>query len=309
MRISFKGELAIDTGGVFREMISVFWEVAYAKCCDGDNLLIPLIHPGSDASIFNTLGKVLSHGYLQCGFLPLRIAFPTLAAMLLGTSVRIPNSFLVSSFIESLNSYEQSIVKVGLESKKVFPPGIHTKLVAIISRFGGRELPNPSNLKEILVQLAKYQFLIKPLPATMAINSGIPDTEQPFWQSKTLADIYILYISMSATSEKVIAIVEEPESMNSIEQRIFTYLIQMIGNMKPEEVVTFLRFVSGSSVCLDKKITVSFNDLSGLSRRPIAHTCDCMLELPLSYISYRDFTTEFRSVLSDTQFTWYMNAI
>lgn len=129
------------------------------------------------------------------------------------------------------------------------------------------------------MQLAKYQFLIKPLPATMAIQSGVPDLERPFWESKSLADIYLLYMSMFATPEKVIVMIEEPETMNSSEQRIFTYLIQMIGNMKQSEVATFLRFVSGSAVCLEKKITVSFNNLSGLGRRPIAHTCDCMLEL------------------------------
>ena len=77
----------------------------------------------------------------------------------------------------------------------------------------------------------------------MAINSGVPDFERLFWESKSLADIYLLYMSIFATPEKVIAIVEEPESMNSVEQRIFTYLIQMIGNMRPQEVATFLRFV------------------------------------------------------------------
>ena len=123
------------------------WEVVYAKCCDGDTLLVSLMHPGSDPSIFSTLRKVLSHGYLQCGLLLLRIAFPTLAAMLLGTRVHIPNSFLVSLFIDSLNSYD----KASLEAKNAFSADIHTKLVTIISRFGGRELPNPSNLKEILV--------------------------------------------------------------------------------------------------------------------------------------------------------------
>lgn len=75
LRIRFKGELAIDTGGVMRDMVSAFWEIAYEKCCDGDSLLVPLIHPGSDTSMFTKLGRILSHGYMQCGFLPLKIAF------------------------------------------------------------------------------------------------------------------------------------------------------------------------------------------------------------------------------------------
>ena len=303
LRIRFKGELAIDMGGVFREMVSAFWEIAYTKCCDGDSLLVPLMHPGLDAAMFTKLGRILSHGYLQCGFLPLRIAFPALATMLLGVRVCIPNTFLVSAFVDSLNSYEQGLLKAGMDSKDEFACDLQTKLVAIVSRFGGRELPTRNNLKEIVLQLAKYQFQVKPLPETIAINAGIPDSQRVFWDSKTLADIYLLYRSMVVTPAKVI---EEPESMNSGEQRIFTYLNQMVGDMKAQELAAFLRFVTGSSVCLGKKITVLFSDLTGLARRPIVHTCDCLLELPVTYVSYLEFTAEFKSILCSAEHTWCM---
>ena len=246
---------------------------------------------------------------MQCGFLPLKIVFPTLAAMLLGTNVQVPSPLLLSSFIDSLNTYEQGVLRAGLESKNAFAPEIYAKLISIISRFEGRQLPTPSNFREIVVQLARYQFLVKPMPATLAIYTGLPDFERPFWEGKSLADIYLLYISMLATPEKVIALVQEPESMNSGEQRVFTYLLQMIGNMRQHELSAFTRFVSGSSVCLEKKISVAFNNLSGLGRCPIEHTCDCLLELPLSYLSYLDFVTEFQSILSDTEYTWCMNAV
>ena len=245
------------------------------------------------------LGKILSHGYLQCGFLPLRIAFPTLATMLLGTTVHIPSTFLVSTFIDSINSYEQGLLQAGLNAKSDFSQDLQVKLVAIVSRFGGHELPTSSNLKELILQLATYHFQVKPLPATAAVNAGIPDFERPIWQSKTLADIHSLYMSMVATPAKVMAIIQELDVMTSGEQRILTYLTQMIGDMKAEELATFLRFVSGSSVCVGRKINVSFNNLTGLARQPITHTCDCLLELPLSYISYFDFKAEqFLLILS-----------
>ena len=239
LRIRFKGELAIDAGGVFREMVSAFWEIVYTKCCDGDSLLVPLVHPGSDAGMFTKLGRILSHGYMQCGFLPLRIAFPTLATMLLGVRLCIPNTFLVSAFIDSLNSYEQGLLKAGMDSKNEFSCDFQTKLVTIVSRFGGRELPTRNNLQEIVLQLAKDQFQVKPLPATIAINAGIPDSQRVFWDSKTLADIYLLYRSMVATPAKVTEIIQEPDSMNSGEQRVFTYLIQMVGDMKAQELAAF----------------------------------------------------------------------
>ena len=46
--------------------------------------MTPLLHAQVEMSTFPMLGKILSHGYFIAGFLPLHIAFPTLADMLLG---------------------------------------------------------------------------------------------------------------------------------------------------------------------------------------------------------------------------------
>ena len=42
LHISFKGEKAIDAGGVSREMFSAFFEAVYAKYFDGAGLLCPV---------------------------------------------------------------------------------------------------------------------------------------------------------------------------------------------------------------------------------------------------------------------------
>ena len=42
---------------------------------------------------------------------------------------------------------------------------------------------------------------------------------------------------------------------------------------------------------------VEFNGLSGFGRRPIAHTCDSILELPTSYANYEDFYGEFKAII------------
>ena len=311
LTISFANELAVDTGGVCREMFSAFWEAAYRVCCDGDSLLVPRLHPGLDSNVFAKLGRILSHGYLLCGFLPLRLAFPTLIIMLLGENERVPESLLISTFIDSLNSHERTIVQSGLKlNGEVFPQDLLNKLIAIISRFEGRMVPTPKTFKKILGQLANFQFRVKPLQAALAAYTGIPDFERRFWESKTAADIHLLYFSLLATPAKVLSIIEEPEYMNAAEERVFTYLTQMVGDMKSPQLATLLRFISGSSVVIGRPITVTFNRTTGLSRRPIAHTCDCILELSTSYVSYLDFEADFRSILTDTtELMWDMNAV
>ena len=49
--------------------------------------MVIIMHAQVDMSVFPILRKILSHGYLSSGFLPLRIAFPTLTALLLGSTM------------------------------------------------------------------------------------------------------------------------------------------------------------------------------------------------------------------------------
>ena len=77
LRIKYRFENAVDTGGVCRDMFSAFWEEAYIEF-EGEWLVIPSVRPGVD------IGTILIHGFMVCGFLPVRLAFPVVAAVLLG---------------------------------------------------------------------------------------------------------------------------------------------------------------------------------------------------------------------------------
>ena len=82
IRIAFEGERGFDLGGVYRDMLSAFWDAAYSTLLDGAGVLTPVLHPQVNLRSLSVLGRILSHGYLSSGFLPVRIAFPTLATLL-----------------------------------------------------------------------------------------------------------------------------------------------------------------------------------------------------------------------------------
>ena len=88
-RITYKGERAIDTGGVSRDLFSAFWEEAYIKDFDGSSTYIPCVHPHCDISRYSVLGAILAHGFMSSGVLPNRLAFPVIAFTLLGSDVII----------------------------------------------------------------------------------------------------------------------------------------------------------------------------------------------------------------------------
>ena len=79
--------------------------------------------------------------------------------------------------------------------------------------------------------------------------------------------------------------------------------------MTIEEVRLFLRFSTGSTVCTSGKLEVQFNMLSGIACRQIAHTCSNLLELPATYSTYQEFVKEFKQVLADNNYAWFMDAI
>ena len=64
LRVCFKGEKAIDVGGVYCDMMSAFWDEAYRILFDGGCLLTPVLHPQIDLAVFPILGRILSHGYI-----------------------------------------------------------------------------------------------------------------------------------------------------------------------------------------------------------------------------------------------------
>jgi hypothetical protein len=59
MRI-YENKKPWDGGGVSRDALSQFWDEAYTALFDGGNLLIPVITPQSDLSVFPVLGRTLS---------------------------------------------------------------------------------------------------------------------------------------------------------------------------------------------------------------------------------------------------------
>ena len=128
-------------------------------------------------------------------------------------------------------------------------------------------------------------------------------------KQRSVEGISSIYNTLAVSSRKVLDIVKLQDSLNAAEERVSGYLLEMIGNMSSSHVQRFLRFTTGSSVLTAKRLEVQFNRLSGFARRPIAHTCDCVLELPVSYTNYSDFHSEWMAILNDPELCWFMDSI
>lgn len=306
-RVKFVGEKAVDTGGVCRDLFSAFWDKAYEKAFDGTNSLMPAVHPHVDMDIFPVFGAIFSHGFISCGFIPVRLGFPTILAIVHGTSVTIPDSILMSSFQDCLSSHDKGIVEQAL-NMAVFPDKMAKSLITILSQFGCQHRPTSLNLRNLIVRIARHEFVTKPSAALISLHSGVPNCHIGFWDTFSVDRLFRLYNASRGSPQVVIDKLVEPLDMDSTQQKVFGYLTSFIGNLTPNELMAFLRFVTGSSSLIEQGIQVSFNSLTGIGRRPISHTCTSEIHLSTSYVSYVEFSEEFYSILQNRD-SWEMHAI
>jgi hypothetical protein len=137
---------------------------------------------------------------------------------------------------------------------------------------------------------------------------NVPKALHEFWNKYSVEELFELYKALNASTSAVLKRITEPADMNAAQARTFSYLLTYIGNMKYNELRLFIRFVTGSSVMTAQDITVYFNYLSGLQRRPISHTCDSGLQLPVEYSTFPEFEQEFSAVLANEQ-SWIMDSV
>lgn len=69
----------------------------------------------------------------------------------------------------------------------------------------------------------------------------------------------------------------------------------------------FLFVITGSNVIVGREINVRFVVQSDFQRRPIPHTCGCILEISYDFQNYMDFRSEFNKVLDSN--VWVMDIV
>lgn len=302
-RVAFEDEIAVDSGGVLRDMFSGFWDVIFKAFFDGAGSLIPATHPNVDMSILPVIGRIMSHGYITCGFLPVHISFPIIATVLLGLTVQIDEKILRKSYIDHVNYRDASILRTAFQHTREYSPQLQSSLVALVSAYGCRQIPTQANLSSLITDIARHEFLVKPVGAVLAMHSGIPEEHRAFWSATTIEQLFDVYVASNATASTVLSTVLcEPIFKNSSEESAYGYLVQYIGNLREDGVRDFLRFVTGSSALVVDDIYITFNGLGGLSRWPIAHTCSSTLELSTTFATYIEFSEA-------SELSWFMDAM
>jgi hypothetical protein len=91
-------------GGLSRELFTVFWTAIESSCFNGNIEKVPVLAPNF-LSDFVLLGKILSHGFVLTGYVPLSLSL-VCATYIISGSHNVSDDTLPKSFIHFVDNSE-----------------------------------------------------------------------------------------------------------------------------------------------------------------------------------------------------------
>ncbi|PFX23747.1 hypothetical protein AWC38_SpisGene11709 [Stylophora pistillata] len=178
------------------------------------------------------------------------------------------------------------------------------QLLEVFSNYNCRIMVNSENVSQVIEEIANKELLQKPQYIADCWKDIVSTLLPSFPDFAAISKRYEFLIP--STSKILSCLEENPESDGEREslkflKRYFT------GLDTPQKLSKFVRFISGSELMLFDAIQVNFTNLSGLSRRPIAHTCNTLLELSSTYQSFPELREEFSAILASDY--WEMDIV
>lgn len=291
LKFAFVNEWGADADGVSRDAYAAFWTEFLDSAAEGAEMRVPSLSPKWQEEEWKAVGRILAKGFVDQGYFPLRLAPAFTTAVIFGEHA-VSTDSLFESLMLYLSQCERELITAALEGD--LDSDGQDELLDLLDRLGVKAVPSQANLKAVLLQVAHKQIIQQPkyaLDNMSAVAAQLLKTT-----ITTTAKIQIMYTDKKPTCSKVLKLIEaSPET--PAERQALGFLQQYIRGLDEVGLRRLLRFVTGSDIICVTKIEVIFTALEGLQRRPVAHTCGSVLELPCTYNSYPELRVEMENVL------------
>lgn len=310
LHVEFLGEPGDDFGGLTKEVFTLFWREATKTFFLGEQSVVPYLAlhlQRRDTWKFVSLGRILAHTVLLTGSIPPNLSISCLINIIFDCEV--DEDFLFNDFLLFLTDREKSLVSKAVNSFDLLTNREVDRLTSLYTAYKFLDIPRKSTIKQQLFAIADQELVQKPQRLCTQMRKGIPNCHlQGFWGQLSVDHLSYMLHKQRPTAEKVACcLVSAEENITNAEDTAFYYLKEYISSMSEETLLDFLLFCTGS-VHQPEEIKVSFTGLSGAQRRPIAHTCSNVLEIPTTYDSFQEFRKEFNFLLSTTEAFEYSSA-
>lgn len=292
LKVTFVDEAGVDAQGVSREAYTAFWQSFFETSADGEYYRIPSLNPHYGLEEWQAIGRILAKGLRDHDVFPLQMAPAFFQALVFGEESISPED-LTDSFLRFLSDVDSAAVRAAMaghlsdDEKEIFED--------LLDREGSHTIPEDDQVLPVIRQLAHKCMVQNSSYALQAMGGIVRDALANSFPS--VQSIKNLYDRCKPTPKKVCDLfVANP--MTKEQSQSLRYLMQFVRAQDDEGLGKLLRYMTSSCIMSVKSMTIEFRDMSGIARRPIAHTCGPVLELPSTYASYREFRSKWQSVLS-----------
>ncbi|CAG9763649.1 unnamed protein product [Ceutorhynchus assimilis] len=289
-------ELALDGGGVLKDALSEYWSFFYESLCEGATLKVPEINYMYTEEKWKAIAKILLIGFRQTQYFPIRLPKPFMEYAFIGKEV----SDIKEALLSFVSEVDADIIKMALTD---FDKTDTEELSEVLSNLECKHIIKKENIQSVIKHLAHTYILQKPM--------FILDCFRIVLKNKmTFEDIKKVYEECEVTNRRVLGLlVCYDADMHKEKEMVFAYLKKFVRECNKDYLERFLRFCTGADLITCSHITIEFSILTGIERRPIGHTCNNILELPLSYAkeNFRVFKSELNNVLKSN--VWCMDIV
>jgi len=233
-------------------------------------------------------------GLLGPGLFPLH-AQPSVHCEFIFGENAVPEETLLKSFQKYIAKDEQEIVAEALKGNLDVD-----ELIEVLDRFGCRKLPTQENAKDLILEVAHKEIVQKPQYVADAWREALKMMVKSKDELATIEGLCDLYQTVAPTNRKVLSMLRADPQNNS-ERAALDFLKRFVRGMDTPQLKSFLRYVTGADALCVPYISVQFSSLDGLARRPIAHTCGSVLELPSTYNTFPELREEFNNILAKSK--------
>ncbi|ROL51589.1 hypothetical protein DPX16_0357 [Anabarilius grahami] len=224
-----------------------------------------------------------TRGWQKEKYLPVKLAPVILEQATFGYA----KSNVIENFLKFVPESERAVFEAWQSD---FNTVDKEELLEVLDGHSCRKTPTENNAEEILQELAHKKLIQEPAYVIEQWANMLSTA------ISHLDDISSVYENLQPTVRKVLRALSFRENMNTQQREIQRYLTTYLRESGTRGLSRFLRFCTGSDLFLGKTIVINFTQIQGFQRRPVAHTCGCVLELSVFYDSYPDFRSEINSL-------------
>lgn len=290
--------------GVARDILTSFWQQFYDSLTVGVQEKVPSIRHDHQKVQWVAIVRILIYGYIREKYFPISLSFVFVASCLFEEE-NLTSDELLQAFRMYVSDDEREIIDKCCKGE--LSPN-DADVLELLSAYKCYRLPTAENILSILSELAHQELIQKPKYVVHCWSPHMKTCNLTYFTPfQTLEGLKQMYDEKRPTTRKVIKLLK-CEPSNDAEKQCLDYLKQYIKSLQGHYLTQFLQFTTGSNVIVNDHIKVDFVSTQGFARRPIAHTCAPLLELPNTYQCYNDLAEEFSNILAD-KLSWTFHIV